>query len=148
MEYKKVKRCFRVVGIKGYGAYVNFDVEVPKLARQVMKRMDEIEHCSGTEIAFFEPKQNGNHLEGNYYVGFIVNESLSKVPSGMEYIESNQVYFKTRGNINEIANLHNDLLQWIEDQGYIRNQNAYIIETYHPMENGLEEVEIFLPILT
>jgi hypothetical protein len=28
-----------------------------------------------------------NHLEGHYYVGLLVNENLTDVPFGMEYIE-------------------------------------------------------------
>jgi len=38
------------------------------------------------------------------------------------------------------------LLKWAESQGYQRNLDSYIVETYHPIENGEEEIEIFLPI--
>ncbi|MEH7237984.1 GyrI-like domain-containing protein [Bacillus sp. JJ1562] len=148
MECNKVKKLFRVVGIKGSGAFADFGTEVPKLAQQMMNRIGEIEHCSGTEIALFDPKRDANHLEGYYYVGLIVNEPLTEVPSGMEYIEDHQNYVMARGNINDIGNLHNHLLQWSVEQGYTRNLESYIVETYHPMEGGGEEVEIFLPILT
>ncbi|MEH7010632.1 GyrI-like domain-containing protein [Neobacillus niacini] len=146
MDCKTVKKTFRVVGVKGSGAFANFSTEIPKLAQQFLDRLDEIENHSGTEIALFEPKRDADHLEGYYYVGVIVNEPLKRVPVGMEYIETTQDYVTTRGKINNIGKLHNILLKWADDQGYKRDLESHIIETYHPMENGEEEVEIYLPI--
>ncbi|MEK4485493.1 GyrI-like domain-containing protein [Psychrobacillus sp. FSL H8-0484] len=146
MDCKKVKKLFRVVGIKGSGVYADFGTEVPKLGNKILIRKEEIKKCSGTEIALFEPKRDANHLKGHYFVGLIVNERLSEVPVGMDYIEMDQNYATTRGGINNIGNLHNYLMKWSDEQGYKRNLDSYIVETYHPMENGEEEVEIYLPI--
>ncbi|WP_010676755.1 effector binding domain-containing protein [Bacillus timonensis] len=148
MECKKAKKLFRVVGIKGGGAFADFGSEVPKLAHQFMKRIDEIENSSGVEIALFEPKRDVNHLEGHYYVGVIVHEPLTEVPFGMVYMEVHQTYTTIRGNINHVGNLHDKLLNWTVDQGDNQNLETYIVETYHQMDNGMEEVEVFLPILT
>ena len=146
MDCKKVNKIFRVVGVKGGGAFVNFGTEVPKLAKQFLTRLVEVENHSGIEIALFEPKRDANHLEGHYYVGVIVNEALKEVPVGMDYIEIAQSYVTTRGKIINIDNLHNQLLKWADDQGYKRDLESHIVETYHPMENSEEEVEIYLPI--
>jgi predicted transcriptional regulator YdeE len=146
VDCKKVNKIFRVVGLKGDGAYADFGTDVPKLAQQFLIRVDEVENHSGTEIALFEPKRDSNHLEGHYYVGLIVNEALKKVPVGMDYIETAQAYVTTRGNILNIGNLHKHLVKWSDDQGYKRDLESHIVETYHPMENGEEEVEIYLPI--
>ncbi|WP_045518986.1 GyrI-like domain-containing protein [Neobacillus niacini] len=146
MDCKTVKKTFRIVGLNGSGAFANFGTEIPKLAQQFLDRLDEIENHSGTEIALFEPKRDDDHLEGYYYVGVSVNEPLKRVPVGMEYIETTQDYVTTRGKINNIGKLHNILLKWADDQGYKRDLESHIIETYHPMENGEEEVEIYLPI--
>lgn len=146
MDCKTVKKTFKIVGLNGSGAFANFDTEIPKLAQQFLDRLDETENHSGTEIALFEPKRDDDHLEGYYYVGVIVNEPLKRVPVGMEYIETTQDYVTTRGKINNIGKLHNILLKWADDQGYKRDLESHIIETYHPMENGEEEVEIYLPI--
>lgn len=146
MDCKAIKKTFRVVGIKGSGAFSNFGTEIPKLAQQFLTRLDEIENHSGTEIALFEPKMDADHLEGYYYVGVMVNEPLNKVPVGMDYIETTQDYVTTRGQINNIGTLHNILLKWADEQGYKRDLESHIIETYHPMENSVEEVEIYLPI--
>lgn len=148
MECKKLKRSFRFVGIKGRGAFLNFDTEVPKTARQFLVRIDEIENSTGIEIAIFEPKKDENQLEGNFYVGMVVNQTLTEIPTGMDYIELNQDYVTTRGNISNIANLHNQLLRWTNNNGYKRNLGTYIVETYYALGNGEEEVEIYLPIYT
>ncbi|WP_225989742.1 GyrI-like domain-containing protein [Bacillus cereus] len=146
VDCRKVKKIFRVVGIKGSGVYADFGTEVPKLAQQFLTRSDEVENHSGTEIALFESKRDANHLEGHYYVGLIVNEVPKEVPVGMDYIETAQAYVTTRGKIINIDNLHNYLLKWADDHGYKRDLESHIVETYHPMENGEEEVEIYLPI--
>jgi len=146
MDCLKLERVFRVVGINGSGAFAEYGIEVPKLAQQLIARKNEIKSHSEIEIALFEPKRDTNHLEGHFYVGLIVNDNLTEVPTGMEYIEVAQEYASTRGRINNLTNLHQHLLKWVEEQGYKRNLESYIIETYHPMINGEEEVEIFLPI--
>lgn len=146
MECKKVEKIFRVTGIKGNGAFANYGIEVPELAQQFLARLDEIDNRTNTEIALFEPKRDDNHLEGYYYMGIIVNETKKEVPVGMEYFETGLDYVTTRGKIYDLNKLHNKLLKWANEQGYKRNLDALIVETYHPMENSEEEVEIFLPI--
>lgn len=147
MDCRKVRKTFRVVSIKGSGAFANFATDVPKLAQQLLIRLDEIENHNGTEIALFEPKRDADHLEGTYYVGIIVNERPNKIPVGMEYIETTQDYVTRRGTITNIVNLHNILNKWADDQGYKRDLESHIVETYYPVENGEEEIEIYLPLL-
>lgn len=146
MEFKRVRKEFKVVGIKGKGAYENFSTEVPKLAKELLGRSDEIQNHSGSEIALFEPKRDSNHLEGEYYVGLIVNDTLKEVPSGMDFIETAHLYVSTTGKVSNIGNLHLQLLKWADEQGDTRNLENYIVETYHPMEKEEEVVQIYLPI--
>ncbi|MEH7180184.1 hypothetical protein [Neobacillus vireti] len=61
-------------------------------------------------------------------------------------IETNRSYITTRGNISNLGELHLNLLNWGEEQGYQRDLDAYIIETYHPIGEGDEEVQIYLAI--
>jgi predicted transcriptional regulator YdeE len=75
-----------------------------------------------------------------------VNDKIYEVPSGMEYIETNKSYVTTRGNLSKVGELHLNLLNWAKEQGYQRDPDSYIIETYHPIGNGVEEVQIYLPI--
>ncbi|MGM0852698.1 MAG: GyrI-like domain-containing protein [Bacillota bacterium] len=146
MNCKKVKKHFKFVGMKGNGAFENFGAEIPRAAQQFLVRSHEIEQSSGTEMAIYEPKRDEDHLEGTYYVGMIVNETPTEVPSGMNFMELKQDYATVSGNINHIGSLHGDLLKWTGDNGYKRNLDAFIVETYHPIENGEEEVEVYLPI--
>ena len=85
---------------------------------------------------------------GHYYVGLIVSEKLDEVPSGMDYMETNKSYITTRGNISKLEELHLSLLNWAVEQGYQRDLDSYIVETYHPIGEGEEEVQIYLPIQT
>lgn len=146
MHGKKMKKMFRVVGLKGEGPFTAFSTEVPKRARQFLERLHEIEVEPGTEIALYESKRDSNHLKGIYYVGIMVDESLTKVPVGMEYIQLDGKYVTARGNVHHIGELHKDLLKWMDEQGYKRKPESYIVETYHPLKNGEEEVAIYLPI--
>lgn len=146
MSFKKVKKEFKLVGLKGSGEFVNFGNEVPLLAKQLLSRSNEILNSTETEIALFEPKKNEEHRIGHYYVGLVVSEKLNEVPSGMVFIEMVKSYVTTRGSISNLRVLHLNLLNWAEEQGYQRDLDSYIIETYHPMVEGEEEVQIYLPI--
>jgi predicted transcriptional regulator YdeE len=146
MSYTKVIREFKFVGIKGSGEFANFGSEVPLQAKEILKRANEIQNRTDIEIALYEPKRNIEHIVGNYYVGLIVSDKVNKAPSGMEYIETHKAYATTRGPISNVENLHSNLLKWIEEKGYERDLDSFIIETYHPVENLEEEVQIYLPI--
>lgn len=146
MSFMKVKKQFKLVGLKGKGEFVHFGDEIPLLAKQLLSRSNEIQNAKQTEIALFEPKKDEEHRIGHYYVGLIVRGKLNEIPSGMEYIETNNSYVTTRGNISNLRELHLNLLNWAEEQGYQRELNSYIIETYHPNGEREEEVEIYLPI--
>jgi hypothetical protein len=146
MSFMMVKKEFKLVGLKGSGEFVNFGNEVPLLAKQLLSRSNEILNPTETEIALFEPKKDEEHRIGHYYVGLIVSEKLNEVPTGMDYIETNKSYITTRGNISNLGELHLNLLNWAEEQGYQRDLDSYIIETYYPMGEGDEEVQIYLPI--
>lgn len=146
MDCKRVKKDFKIVGMKNSGNFSNFASEVPQFAQKFLSRANEIDNSSETEISLFEPKKDDNHQEGHYYVGLIVNKNIEKVPPGMEYIEQAQEYVTVRGKINNVGELHTQLSKWADEQGYKRNTDSYIVETYHPVENDLEDVEIYLPI--
>lgn len=146
MSFIMVKKEFKLVGLKGSGEFVNFGNEVPLLAKQLLSRSNEILNLVENEIALFEPKKDEEHRVGHYYVGLIVSEKLNEVPTGMDYIETYKSYITTRGDISNLGELHLNLLNWAEEQGFQRDLDSYIIETYHPMGEGDEEVQIYLPI--
>ncbi|MGA4518176.1 GyrI-like domain-containing protein [Solibacillus silvestris] len=146
MTFKMIKKEFKLVGLKGSGEYQNFGSEVPLLAKRLLSRSDEIDYQIESEIALFEPKKSDEHKTGNFFVGLIVRGKVNKIPAGMDYLETNNHYITTRGNIMELKKLHENLLNWGTVQGYKRDLDSYIIETYHPVSEG-EEVEIYLPII-
>ncbi|MYL70626.1 AraC family transcriptional regulator [Halobacillus litoralis] len=141
-----ITHTFRIVGIKGHGAFENFATEVPEFARQLLHRTREIEHHTNIEIALFEPKWGDDHLEGHYYVGILVRDKPSHVPKGMEYLEVSGTYVSAKGSIDHVDLLYEEVGQCRAEQNLTRDWLSYIVETYHPMENG-EEVEVFLPVI-
>jgi len=145
VEVKIMKMHLKVVGLRGEGEYENFGEEVPKLAKQLLSRLSEIEGQVGDEVAIYEAKKDENHQVGHYLVGVIVTDTLRQIPEGMESIEVDERYVTLRGKISVIDSLHKDVISWIDEQGYTRNLNSQIVETYHPVE-GEEEVQIYLPI--
>ena len=145
MSFMIVKKKFKLVGMRGYGEYAQFSKDVPELAKKAVSRAKEMD-LTGTEIALFEPKKDEQHKSGHYYVGVIVSEKISEVPAGMEYIEFERPYVTTRGDMSNLGELHMELLNWAKEQGQERDRDSYIVETYHPAADGMEEVEIYLPI--
>ena len=148
MSFMMVKKNFKFVGLKGSGEFVNFGKEVPLRAKQLLSRSNEILNPTEFEIALFEPKRGEKHKIGHYFVGLTVSEKLNELPLGMEYIEIDKSYITTRGNISNLEQLHLNLINWCKEQGYQRDLDSYIIESYHPMAEGEEDedVQIYLPI--
>ncbi|MEI2664177.1 GyrI-like domain-containing protein [Rossellomorea sp. LJF3] len=140
----KMKKTFRFIGLKGEGAFSDFSTEVPKHAQEFLLRLHEVNAVTGPEIALYEPKRDHAHVNGIYYVGVQLDEPLTNVPDGMTYLELDENYATAKGT--DIGNLHKDLNKWIEEQGYQRKTEAYIVETYHPLEDGGEEVAVYLPL--
>lgn len=146
MECRKVYKDFNMVGMKNSGVFADFGTLVPQSAGRFLERSHEIQNRSDTEIALYEHKRDEDHLEGHYFVGLIVDNHVNEVPSGMDYIKASHNYATTRGKISDVGELHLQLSKWAEQQGFERNMESYIIETYHPSDNDEEDVEIYLPI--
>ena len=139
-----VSRDFKVVAMKHQGRFEDYAVLVPQAAQQFLKRMPDF---SGTEVTVYEPKLGETHIEGIFYVGILVEEKPESLPEEMEFLEIQQSYGMITGKGNEIGRLYSTIDEWIDKQGHKRElAGSYIIETYHPVENDVEMVEIFIPI--
>ncbi|MBS8263687.1 AraC family transcriptional regulator [Mesobacillus boroniphilus] len=139
-----VRREFKVIAEKHRGLYQDFAKLVPKAAHQFLQRASNLE---GTEVTVYEPKASESHTEGTFYVGFLVNDELDTLPEGAEFLDIQHAYGMIRGKGTEMGNLYSTLDQWIDEEGYARDTlKNFILETYHPVENDVEEVEIFIPI--
>ena len=139
-----VTREFKVVGVKHRGLYKDFTELVPKAAHQFLQSASNLE---GTEIAVYESKASENHTEGTFYVGLLVNGEFDNLPEGAEFLDIQHTYAMIRGKGTEMGSLYSSLDQWVDEQGYARDTlENYILETYHPVENDVEEVEIYIPI--
>ncbi|WP_430787545.1 GyrI-like domain-containing protein [Virgibacillus flavescens] len=147
MSCQKVTKAFKIIGKKHSCAFGDYASEVPKHAQNFMEEATRIQNHTGIEVSLFEPKKDETHVEGIYYVGVLVSEPVEIAPEHMEYLEVEDEFVTIRGKMTNVSDLYSELLAWAEEQGYIINQNDYIVETYHPVEIG-EEVEVYIPILS
>lgn len=139
-----VKREFKVVAVKHRGLYKDFAELIPKAAHQFLQRVPNL---AGTEVTVYEPKGSESHPEGTFYVGLLVNDEFDNLPEGAEFLDIQHTYAMIRGKGTEMGSLYSTLDQWVDEQGYARDTlENYILETYHPVENDVEEVEIYIPI--
>jgi predicted transcriptional regulator YdeE len=139
-----VTREFKVIAVKHRGLFKDYAKLVPQAAQQFSQSASNL---SGTEITVYEPKVNESHAEGTFYVGLLVNDELAALPEGAELLEIQHSYGMIRGKGSEMSSLYSLLDQWIDEQGYTRDTlENFILETYHPVENEGEEVEIYIPI--
>lgn len=142
--YQVVTREFKVIAMKHRGLYKDFAELVPMAAHQFLQG---IPNLAGTEITVYEPKASESHTEGTFYVGLLVNGEFDSLPEGAEFLDIQHTYAMIRGKGTEMASLYLSLDQWIDEQGYARDTfEDFIIETYHPVDNGAEEVEIYISI--
>jgi predicted transcriptional regulator YdeE len=139
-----VSREFKIIAMKHNGRFEDYPQLVPQAAQQFVNRMPDF---SGTEVTVYEPKANISHTEGTFYVGILVNETPRSLPEEMEFLEIQHSYGMIRGKGNEMDGLYSKLDGWINADSYARATDGnYIVETYHPVENDIEEVEIYIPI--
>ncbi|UYZ23820.1 GyrI-like domain-containing protein [Mesobacillus jeotgali] len=139
-----VKKEFKVIGEKHTGLYKDFAELVPKAANQFLERASNL---AGTEVTVYEPKVSESHNEGTFYVGVLVNAEFDTLPEGAEILDIQHSYGMIRGKGTEMGSLYSTLDQWIDEQGYARDTlENFILETYHPVENDVEKVEIYIPI--
>lgn len=139
-----VNREFKVIGTKHSGPFESYAEPVPQAAQQFLQRMPKYE---GTEVTVYEPKASNSHVEGIFYVGILVEEKPTSLPEEIEFLEIQHSYGMISGKGNEIGKLYSTLDVWIDGQGYQKELDGnYIIETYHPVENDIEMIEIYIPI--
>ncbi|MBT2636882.1 MULTISPECIES: GyrI-like domain-containing protein [unclassified Bacillus (in: firmicutes)] len=138
-----VKKEFKIIAEKHTGLYKDYAELIPKAAHQFLQRASNL---AGTEVAVYEPKASESHTEGTFYVGVLASEA-DTLPEGAEFLDIQHTYGMIRGKGTEMGSLYSTLDQWIDEQGYSRDTlENFILETYHPAENDVEEVEIYIPI--
>lgn len=147
MMCEVVSKEFKLVGMKHKGMYKDYAELVPKAAKQFLQKAAEIPNSTGIEVTVYEPQRDQTHLEGTFYVGILVSEKPAFVPEGMEYFDIQHSYGVIRGKETEMGKLYSELDKWILEQRYNRGTHEqYIIEVYYPVKDGVEEVEIHIPI--
>jgi predicted transcriptional regulator YdeE len=139
-----VKKEFKIIAKKHTGLYKDYAELVPKAAQQFSQ---EVPNLARTEVTVYEPKASESHIEGTFFVGVLVNDEVDPLPEGAKFLDIQHSYGMIRGKESEMGSLYSLLGQWIDEEGYERDTfKEFIIETYHPVENDVEEVEIYIPV--
>lgn len=144
---KVVSKEFNVIGVKHYGIFTEYADIVPKAAQQFLKHAKDIPNSTGLEVSVYEPPKEPTQLEGTFFVGILVNGHTDFVPEGMEYMVIQHSYAVSKGKGTEMGSLYSQLDEWILEQSYDRaTPEEYIIEVYYPVQDDVEDVEVYIPI--
>lgn len=144
---KVVSQEFKAVVIKNKGLFKDYAGLVPEAAQSFLKHGHLVQHSSGLEVTIYEPKRGEDHLEGIFFVGYLVHEKPDTLPDGMEYIEVQHTYASIRGKGADMGGLYARLNNWIKEQGHTQDSaDHYILEVYYPVENEDEDVEVYIPV--
>ncbi|KON90294.1 hypothetical protein AF332_13485 [Sporosarcina globispora] len=144
---KVVSKEFKTVVIKNKGLFKDYAHLVPETARDFLKQGHLVQNSSGLEVSIYEPKRGEDHLEGIFFVGYLVHEKADTLPDGMKYIEVQHKYATIRGKALEMGDLYVRLNNWISEQGHQQDSfDNYILEVYYPIENEDEDAEVYIPI--
>lgn len=144
---KVVLKEFKAVVMKNKGMYSDFAELVPQAAQRFLEQAKNIQDCTGTEVSFYESPKNQTQLEGAFYVGLLVSDQSGPLPEGMEYIGIQHTFAVIKGKETEMGNLYSKLDNWIVEQCYKHDTADHlIVEVYNPVENDIEDVEVFIPV--
>ncbi|WP_423410220.1 GyrI-like domain-containing protein [Heyndrickxia sp. MSNUG] len=144
---KVVTKDFKIIGMKHKGYFNDYGETVPKAAQQFLEYAKDIPNNTGLEVTVYEPPKQPTQLEGIFLVGMLVNEHNDFVPEGMEYMHIQHSYAVIKGKGTEMGNLYSVLDKWILEQSYDRaTPEQYIIEVYHPVQDDVEDVEVYIPL--
>jgi len=143
-----VTKEFKIVGQKNKGLFVDYGKLVPQAAQRFLQQANNISNSTGYEVTVYEPRKDDTHLEGIFYVGIIVEEQPDSLLDGLEFLEIQHTYAVIKGKVTEIASLYSRIDRWITDQSFRRETpEQYILEIYYAVLNGVEEVEIYIPVI-
>jgi hypothetical protein len=116
--------------------------------------MGEISGKTGRIVAVYEPIKGKEHVEGFFYVGFIMEAEPdpSVLPDGAEYVRLAGNYACAAGAISQMSDIYAFVNKWITDNGYRQVwPDALFVERYDlpiPEDDitGDEPVLVMLPI--
>ncbi|MFC4560034.1 GyrI-like domain-containing protein [Virgibacillus kekensis] len=150
---KSVKELgeLKIVGFRVICEDEKYIEEIPKAAKELEERKEEIEHIlnPNQQIGAFVVEETISEKDG-YWIGVQVSE-YGNIPESMTTLTiPPQKYAAVLHTepIHLIRNSYAQLHKWIEEKGHTRSYTAWNLEIYH-LKNGPEnlQVELFDSIL-
>jgi len=139
-------REYKVIGIRHCGLFSEYGKIIPQAIHSLQARKDEVPGETGTEVILYEPKRGDDHIEGYFYIGYLVTESAANIPEGMEYFHLSGQYAFVTGDESRMGELYGFLDEWIRNKHLQKDwPKAFIIEVYD--KDRPSEVEICMKII-
>jgi hypothetical protein len=145
MEATLGYREYKVIGIRHSGLFSEYGKIIPQAMQSLRDREEEIPGRTSTEVILYEPIRGKDHIEGCFYTGYLVTESVADIPEGMDYFHLSGHYASVTGDESRMGELYGFLDGWIRNNQLQKDwPNAFIIEVY---DQDLNEVEICMKII-
>ncbi|PYI56922.1 LamG-like jellyroll fold domain-containing protein [Paenibacillus flagellatus] len=142
---KVESREFTAIGIRHGGLFSEYGKIIPQAMQSLQARKDEISGRTGTKVILYEPKRGDDHIEGDFYTGYLVADSVAAIPEGMEYFHLSGRYASVAGDESRMGELYGFLDGWIRDNKLQKDwPEALIVEVYN--QDHPSEVEICMKI--
>lgn len=139
-------REYKVIGIKHCGLFSEYGKIIPQAIHSLRDREDEIPGRTNTEVILYEPMRGGDHIEGYFYTGYLVTESASDIPEGMESFHPTGQYASVTGDESRMGELYGFLDGWIRSNQLQKDwPESFIIEMYD--KDRPDQVEICMKIM-
>lgn len=136
----------KIVGFRIVCAGDNYIEEIPKAARELRERLNEIKHRVHPvqQIGAFVIEESSPEKDG-YWIGVQVSE-YNDIPEKMTTLTISPHKYATilhKGPNDRIRNSYHELHQWIEEKGYTRTNGSWNLEFYHNENPDDLTVELF-----
>ncbi|MGM0885279.1 MAG: LamG-like jellyroll fold domain-containing protein [Bacillota bacterium] len=146
LEGKVCFREYKIVGMKHSGLFSEYGKIIPQAVQSLQSRVTEIPDQTDTVVILYEPKRGDDHVEGNFFTGYLVKQSVTDIPKGMEYFHLSGQYASVSGHESRMGELYGFLDGWIRKNQYQKDwPNALIIEVYDDVNPS--NVEICMRLL-
>ncbi|QTD40027.1 hypothetical protein [Sporosarcina sp. Te-1] len=148
MEIKELK--LDMVGTKYVAAFSEYAAIIPGKVGTFSHRKAEIPNVTNDSIIVYEPKTGDDHKIGYFYIGFITEGPVDRIPSGMDYlqVEGSFAVLETEFDVTKMGEYYSVLVKWLYAEGYQEHPTDQIVEIYTGQNGQIDQLSICLPVLS
>lgn len=151
MNFTKGEKFIELIGKKYTGKFEEYPTIIPTAIDDFKSEFTRLFGDSQfTRTIVYEPWRGPNHSEGYFYVGALVNGSEQQTTGGLEHLKFNGEFasLSTHFDVNRMGEYYSALDNWIAAEKDVFDLEHYLIEIYHPSDDGKQQLEIYMKINT